>query len=503
VARFESWILELRGAAERAGRVLPGLLGGDFAFALALWVAVFVTAAAVVSSASVPLRLRYAVGLCAVTYLAVYAEINRLRRPLRWAPVILAAADGAVAVTIYVVSMPWVPYGHLLLFFAGARMVGRFGDLRAVPAGLLVLTPFLYFQRGQLIGLVLMAFAIVMLLLGLQILFERSAAARHDAAEQACLRTLVSALARADDADAVGLHLMLAASRLLPGTALAVWLRDEGTGEFLAARWAGLPAGERPAATVLPPFAAASDEAIEVAGPLPGTTAGELTVFQPITGGGQISGLISISGTHRVCDARAVRGRLQLLAEEAGVALERLRGSGEQRTGAQIMETANRLAGAAAPHGHDEAAALAALLVALQQAIACDSLHLEWCSGSDLKLVISARDPLFFYAPASLTLAGTRAADALETGQVIRESVTGRRPEDVLWAATGMRAVATAPLWCANRRGTLHLARRQPRPFSLSEAMLTRLLAERLALIFDASLPQGDAARRRMAEASA
>src|SRR5438094_4060041 len=79
---------------------LPGLLRGDFVFTLALWVAVFSVAAAVVAQPTIPLPVRYSAGLAAVAYLYLYAELARIERPLRGRRLLLGLADGAIVAAL-------------------------------------------------------------------------------------------------------------------------------------------------------------------------------------------------------------------------------------------------------------------------------------------------------------------------------------------------------------------------------------------------------------------
>ncbi|HYR48125.1 MAG TPA: hypothetical protein VER07_05000, partial [Candidatus Polarisedimenticolia bacterium] len=121
---------------------LPTLLRNDFAFTLALWVAVFSVAASVVAAPAIPLSIRYTAGLAAVAYLYLYVELTRITRPVPGRALLLGIADLAVVSAIGALSVPYVPYARVLLFFAAARAASRWRDARILPAGLLMLLPF-------------------------------------------------------------------------------------------------------------------------------------------------------------------------------------------------------------------------------------------------------------------------------------------------------------------------------------------------------------------------
>src|SRR5207253_2657367 len=100
---------------------LPGLLQGDFIFTLALWVAVFSVAAAVVAQPSIPLPVRYSAGLAGVAYLYLYAELARIERPIRGRRVLLGLADGAIVAALGALSIPYVGYEDALF----AQLAGQ------------------------------------------------------------------------------------------------------------------------------------------------------------------------------------------------------------------------------------------------------------------------------------------------------------------------------------------------------------------------------------------
>jgi hypothetical protein len=475
--RLADAALALTGDLNRARRNLAELLDGDFLFAFCLWVAVFVIAATTASTAQVPLHLRYAVGLTALAYLYLYAELSRIR-PIPGRETVLAVADGAVAAVIYLLSAPYVGYAEMLLFFASARMVARFKDLRALPAGLLLLLPVLVRKPQPPIALVLEAFGLLTLMLTVEHLLELVARARRDAGRQASLAMLSSAVARALDADALFGQLVTLAPALLPGRAWGFWLREESSGDYRPERWYGLPSGERPVAAFTPGLAPERSDAVVIVGPMPGTSSGSRTLIQPMVCEGEVVGLVTVSGGDEVEDPALAR-LLSPVAEEAALALTRLQAFGDDRRRIEAMEMANRLAGIAAAAGRDLESVLNAVSPALGEALRCESVHLEWLEGDDVRLVVPARDPLFLGAPPRLPLPRTRSAEAL-SGRGLREPVAGRRPEDVVLASAGIRHVAVVPISSGRRRGTLQVGRREPRAFTAAEVLLLQLVAERL-----------------------
>jgi GAF domain-containing protein len=199
----------------------------------------------------------------------------------------------------------------------------------------------------------------------------------------------------------------------------------------------------------------------------------------------EVLGLITVSGEDEIEDPALAR-LLAPVAEESALALFRLTALADEARRIEAMELANRLAGAAAAAGSDAENALSALRSALSQALRCDSVHLEWIEGDEVRLVVPASDPLFLGAPPRLPLARTRAADALD-GRSLREPVAGRRPEDMVLATVGIRHVAVVPLTSGRRRGTLHVGRREPRAFSSGELSLLEMVAERLSLVLAAT----------------
>ena len=482
--RLQDAGLALWGELSRLRRGLPELLDGEFLFALGLWVAVFAVAAVIASTAEIPLHVRYAVGLAALAYLYLHAELARVRRPFPGRQVVLTAADAAVVIVIYLLSVGYVGYAQLLLFFAAARMVARFKDLRALPAGLLIMLPVAVRHSGPPIGLVLETFGVLVLMLTIEHFLEMVARARHDAGRQAALAVLSSAVARAPDAEALMGHLVSLAPALLPRTAWGVWLRDPSTGEYGSERWYGLPSGERPGAAFTPGLDLDRGEAVLMVGPMPGTSFGGQTLIQPMLSEGELLGIITVSGAGEVAEPATAR-LLGPIGEEAALALSRLQALGEESRRAEAMETANRLAGVAAASAGGDAAAISALLPALGETLRADSVHLEWIEGDDLRLVVPTRDPLFLSAPPRLPSARTRSAEVLP-GRSLREPVAGRRPEDMVLAAAGIRHVAVASLTSAGRPASLQVGRREPRPFSARELSLLQRVADRLALVLAA-----------------
>ena len=466
---------------------LPELLRGDFLFTLALWVAVFTVAAAVVAQPSIPVAVRYSVGLSGVAYLYLYAELARSRRVRPSARYLLGAADVAVVVAIGALSVPYVGYARVLMFLAALRLAARFPELRAVPAGLLLLLPFELSAHAGLLTALLDGFAVLCTMLLVIHLSSLSSKAEAAIGRQGALAQLTSSLARARDEEALFAQLAGHTPGLVPACAWAFWVKEATADEFRAVRWTGLPAGELPVFSFTPALASDRPEALIIDGPLPGTSAGECTLIQPTCGDGDLNGLITVSGRRRDLDP-ASRRLLRQVAEEMGGTLLRLQALDEQRQRTEAMEQANRLAGLAARYAADQPVALAAIRPAIAETLRSESLHLEWLQGDTLELVVGDGDALDGHAPEQLPLAGTRTAEALLQARALREPMTGRRPEDLYMVPAGLRQVAVAPLRCAAVTGTLQLARRLPRPYSAGELLILQLLADRLGLLFAAGL---------------
>jgi hypothetical protein len=480
-------VLALADEWRRWQIVLPGLLRGDFIFTLALWVAVFTVAAAVVAQPSIPLPVRYSAGLSAVAYLYLYAELARIRRPLPGRRFLLGAADVAVVLGLGALSTSYVGYAHVLLFFAALRLASRFPDVRVVLVGLIMLLPFEVAGHTTLLTILLDTFTVVMTMLLVVQLTTMSATADGAIQRQGAVARLTSSLARVRDEEALFTQLASHAPTLGTNCAWAFWAKQAPGDEFRAMRWAGLPEGELPVFTFSPTLGADPVESVLLNGPLPGTGVGDCTLLQPTVGDGQVNGLITIAGRRRQFDA-ATRLLARQVAEEMGATLLRLQSLDEERQRTEAMEQANRLAGLAARHAGDQVAALAAILPAMADTLRSESLHLEWVDGDTVELVLADSDPLDGHAPDRLPLAGSRTADALLQGRPLREPMTGRRPEDLFMVPAGLRQVAVAPLTCAGEIGTLQLGRRLPRTYSAGELLVLQLLAERLGLLFAAGL---------------
>ena len=467
---------------------LPELLQGDFLFTLALWVAVFTVATAVVAQPQIPLSVRYSAGLAAVAYLYLYAELARSPRPRSNARYVLAAADIAVVVAIGTLSVPYVGYARVLLFLAAVRLAARFPELRTVPAGLVLLVPFEIAGRAGLLTSLLDGFALFCTMLLVIHLSGLSSRAEEASTRQAALAQLISSLARVRDEESLFAQLAANAGGLLAGCAWAFWTKEAGGDEFRAVRWAGLPDGEMPVFSFTPTLSAGDrTEAVRINGPLPGTSAGQVTLIQPTNGETEINGLITVSGLPDNFEA-AGRRIVRQVADEMGGTLVRLQALDDQRQRADAMEQANRLAGLAARHAADQAAALAAMLPAVAETLRSESLHLEWVDGDLIELVVGRGDALESHAPEQLPLADTRSAEALLQARPMREPITGRRPEDLFMGPAGLRQVAVAPLRCAGVTGTLQLARRLPRPYATGELLTLQLLSDRLAMLLAAGL---------------
>lgn len=490
----DSWRQSLRWTAlamadewRRWQLVLPGLLRGDFIFTLALWVAVFSVAAAVVAQPTIPLSVRYSTGLAAVAYLYLYTELSRIRRPLPGRRYLLGAADVAIVVALGALTATYAGYAHVLLFFAALRLAARFPDARVVLVGLFMLVPFELAGNTTPLTLLLDTFAVVMTMLLVVQLTAMTATAEGAIQRQSTVAQLTSSLARVRDEDALFGQLAGHVPALGTNCAWAFWTREFAGDEFRAVRWTGLPEGEMPVFSFAPALADDATESVLINGPLPGTSVGECTLLQPTAGDGQLNGLITVAGRRRQFDT-TTRLLARQVAEEMGATLQRLQTLDEQRQHTEAMEHANRLAGLAARHASNQPAALAAILPAVAETLRSESLHLEWVHGDRLEFVMSSDDPLQGHAPRWLSLAGTRAADAVQQGHPIREPVTGRRPEDLCLVPAGLRQVAIVPLHSAGRQGTLQLGRLLPRAYSAAELLVLQLLADRLGLLFAAGI---------------
>lgn len=464
---------------------LPTLLRNDFAFTLALWVAVFSVAASVVAAPGVPLSVRYSAGLAAVAYLYLYVELARKARPVPGRAVLLGIADLAVVAAIGALSVPYVPYARVLLFFAAARAAARWRDVRILPAGLLMLLP--VELAGHAVPLVILfdAFLVLMTMVLVVHVMAGLDAAQRTVQRQSVLASLISDLARVRDEDTLFATLASQAPPLAPTCAWAFWSMDPTGDEYRAVRWAGLPEGEMPGFSFTPTLTAEPGQPVLIQGPLPGTSAGSCTLIQPTMGDGDSNGLVTVAGRAADFDP-TVRALIRSVGDEMGATLLRLQALDDQQQRTDAMEQANRLAGLAAEHALDQAAALAAIRPALASLLRSESLHLEWVQGDRLTLVVGGHDPLEAHAPRWLSLAGTRTAEALLHGRALREPLTGRRPEDLFGVPAGLRQIAVAPLHSAGVDGTLQLGRRLPRPYAAGELLLLQLLAERLGLLFAA-----------------
>jgi len=490
----ETWQQTLRwirlGAATEVRywqAALPTLLRGDFIFTLVLWVAVFSVAAAVVALPNIPLTVRYSAGLVAVAYLYLYAELARIRRPLPGRRLLLGAADLGVVAALGALSVPYVGYANVLLFFGAARVAARFLDPRILLAGVAMLLPFELAGHAAPVSMLLDTFAVLTTMLLVVHLTTTVEGAQQAAQRQNTLALLTSSLARVRDEEALFAQLAAQAPALAPDCAWAFWIKDPSSDDFRAVRWAGLREGELPGFSFTPTLGTDRTQPVLINGPLPGTGVGECTLLYPTSAEGELNGLITIAG-RRARLVPGARGLVRGVAEEMGATLQRLQALDDERLRTEAMEHANRLAGLAARHAGDQAAALEAIRPAVADMLRSESLHLEWVHGDRLALVISGDDPLQGHAPAWLSLAGTRTADALLQGHAVREPMTGRRPEDIFFVPAGLRHVAVAPFRCGGLEGTLQLSRRLPRPYAAGELLLLQLLAERLALLFAAGL---------------
>ncbi len=464
---------------------LPILLRGDFAFTLALWVAVFSVAASVVAAPGVPLPVRYSAGLAAVAYLYLYVELARIARPVPGRRLLLGIADLAVVCALGALSMPYVGYAHVLLFFAAARAAARWRDARILPAGLLMLAPFELAGHATPLAMLFDAFLVLMTMVLVVQLVSGLETAQRAVQRQNALAALTSGLARVRDEETLFAQLASQAPALAPACAWAFWIMDPSGDEYRAVRWGGLPDGELPGFSFTPTLGPEPSQPVLIQGPLPGTSVGACTLIQPTEADGEPNGLITVAGRPSDLDP-AVRALIRSVGNEMGATLLRLQALDDQQSRTEAMEQANRLAGLAAQYAMNQAAALAAIRPALATVLRSESLHLEWVQGDRLTLVIGENDPLQAHAPGWLSLAGTRTAEALLQGRALREPLTGRRPEDLFGVPAGLRQIAVAPLQCAGVDGTLQLGRRLPRPYAASEVVLLQLLAERLSLLFAA-----------------
>ena len=471
---------------------LPTLVRGDFIFTLVLWVAVFSVAAAVVALPNVPLTVRYSAGLVAVAYLYLYAELARTRRPVPGRRVVLGAADLGVVAALGALSVPYVGFANVLLFFGAARVAARFQDPRVLIGGIVMLVPFEIAGHATLLSMLIDGFAVLTTMLLVVQLTTGLEGAHQAAQRQNSLALLTSSLARVRDEDALFAQLATQAPALAPDCAWAFWAKDPTSDDFRAVRWAGLREGELPGFSFTPTLGTDRTQPVLINGPLPGTSAGECTLLYPTSAEGEVKGLITIAG-RRARLMPGARGLIRSVAEEMGATLQRLQALDDERLRTEAMEHANRLAGLAARHAGDQAAALDAIRPATADTLRSESLHLEWVRGDRLELVVSGDDPLQGHAPAWVSLAGTRTAEALLQGHALREPMTGRRPEDMFFVPAGLRHVAVAPFRCGDREGTLQLSRRLPRPYAAGEVLLLQLLAERLALLFAARLTTNSA----------
>ena len=287
----------VRGEVRRWQAALPIVFANGFLFTAALWVAVFSVSGAVLATLSIPLRIRYAVGLAALTYLYFHATVARLRRPIPGSSLLSTVTDAGVVTSIYLLSAPYVEYAQLLLFFVVARMAARFRDVRVAPAAMVLAVPFLWPHRqGPAMALVLEAFGVLVLMLGVQHMLGATSRARREAGLQATLAAVTSSLARATTQSQVVDHLSNLVPPLAAGCAWSFWLRDPDGTDFRAERWYVLPDGEHPVRNFTAVLAEDPTEAAEMTGPLPGTSFGEVTLVQPATFGNQVLGLIMVSG---------------------------------------------------------------------------------------------------------------------------------------------------------------------------------------------------------------
>ena len=480
-------LLAARTEARDWRLAVPGLIRGEFVFTLALWVAVFSVTAAIVAQPAVPIKFRYSAGLAAVAYLYLYGEIARQRRALPGRRVLLTLADASIVIVLGQLSAPLVGYAHVLVFFVAARIAVRFTDPRALPAGLLLLIPFDAPASVSAFTRLLDAFAVLTTMLIVQQLHVSIRAAQLRLERQTWLSGLISALARARDQDTLVSQLVTLALPLVPQSGWIFWLKEDASDDFRALRWSGLAAGERPVLNFTPTLSADRAEGILITGPLPGTATGAMTLIQPVVVEGEVAALLTVGAGAGTFEP-ASRGLVRTVADEAAVALARIQALDAESSRRLAMEQANRLAGLAAASASDHAAAMDALLPELSAVLRAASVHLEWVDGDQIELVVGSSDALSGYTPGTMALAGSRTADALNLGRVVREAITGRRPEDLFCIPAGLRHALVVPLRSADVDGTLQVGRREGRPFTVGDALLVELLAERLALLFAGGL---------------
>ncbi len=467
---------------------LPALIRSDAVFSLMLWVAVFSVAAAVVAVPSIPISVRYSAGLAAVAYLFICVELTRTRRPVPARQVLLGVADLAVVMALGALSVAYVPYAHVLLFFGAARLAARFRDPRILAAGLLLLWPYEAVGRAAPLAILMDVFLVSMTMWLVVYLTTTADRAKEAIVRQGALAAVTSGLARARDEEGLFAGLAGQAPALAPGCAWAFWVKDPAGDEFRAVRWAGLNDGELPGFTFTPTFGVDPSQPLLIHGPLPGTSFGQCTLIQPTAGEDVLNGLITVAGRAQELDL-PTQGLIRAVGDEMGATLLRLQTLDDERQQAEAMEQANRLAGLAAPYAADQRAALGAIRPAIADLLRSESLHLEWVNGDRVQLIVADGDPLQDHAPAWLALAGTRTAEAQLEGRVLREPLAGRRPEDLFGVPAGLRHIAVAPIHCGEFEGTLQMARRLPRTYAASEVLVLERLAERLGVLFAAAMP--------------
>ncbi|TMC26952.1 MAG: hypothetical protein E6J32_11175 [Chloroflexi bacterium] len=310
---------------------LPTLLRGDFIFTLVLWVAVFSVAAAVVALPNVPLTVRYSAGLVAVAYLYLYAELARTRRPLAGRRWLLGAADLGVVAALGALSVAYVGYANVLLFFGAARLAARFRDPRVLLAGVAMLAPFELVGHAALLSMLFDSFAVLTTMLLVVQLTTTLDGAQQAAQRQNTLALLTSSLARVRDEEALFAQLVAQAPTLAPDCAWAFWTRDPGADDFRAVRWAGLREGELPGFSFTPTLGADRTQPVLINGPLPGTGVGECTLLYPTSADGELNGLITIAG-RRSQLLPGARGLIRGVAEEMGATLQRLQALDDDRS---------------------------------------------------------------------------------------------------------------------------------------------------------------------------
>src|SRR5438309_2374901 len=184
--------------------------------------------------------------------------------------------------------------------------------------------------------------------------------AQQTAQRQNALAMLTSSLARVRDEEALFAQLVSQAPALAPECAWAFWLKDPSSDDFRAVRWAGLHEGELPGFSFPPTLGADRTRPVLINGPLPGTGVGECTLLYPTSADGELNGLITIAG-RRSQLLPGARGLIRGVAEEMGATLQRLQALDDDRLRTEAMEHANRLAGLAARHAGNQAAALEAI----------------------------------------------------------------------------------------------------------------------------------------------